>query len=38
MIVVNSKGEYMEVDPEPISMKETDKGLVVTYTVIKEYK
>ncbi len=38
MIVVDKHGNYMEVVPEPTAMKETDKGLVVTYTVIKEYK
>ena len=38
MIVVDKHGNYKEVDPEPTNMKETDEGLVVTYTVIKEYK
>lgn len=37
MIVVGKDGIYREVDPKFTSMKETDKGLVVTYKVIKEY-
>ena len=37
MIIVNKDGKYIEVDPEFTSIKETDDGCIVTYTIIKEH-